>query len=186
MDTFTDVYRAQYEDGLRFVRRRAHPMNVDDIVGETFLAAWRRRGGLPEDPRPWLFGTARNATLDAHRGHRRQTAVAVRVMENGGEDSYDGLAQGEERMDLVTAWRRLSAADREVPALHVREGLTDRDAASETTLNVSEPPTSRRRSPSARPWASRSRTTTQRGPRPLGRGPRFRIAIRSAGVRGGT
>jgi DNA-directed RNA polymerase specialized sigma24 family protein len=38
---FTDEYRAHYEDVLRFVRRRAHPMNVDDIVGETFLAAWR-------------------------------------------------------------------------------------------------------------------------------------------------
>ncbi|WP_294003145.1 sigma factor [Streptomyces sp.] len=43
-------------------------MNVDDIVGETFLAAWRRRSELPEDPRPWLFGTARNAMLNAHRG----------------------------------------------------------------------------------------------------------------------
>ncbi|MGW2933149.1 RNA polymerase sigma factor [Streptomyces sp. NPDC001156] len=100
-DEFTDVYRAHYEDVLRFVRRRAHPMNVDDIVGETFLAAWRRRSGLPEDPRPWLFGTARNAMLNAHRGQRRQTAVAVRVMENGGDDSYDGLTQAEERMDLV-------------------------------------------------------------------------------------
>lgn len=48
-DEFTDVYRAHYDDVLRFVRRRAHPMNVDDIVGETFLAAWRRRSELPED-----------------------------------------------------------------------------------------------------------------------------------------
>src|SRR5262245_48381229 len=129
-DEFTDVYRAHYEDVLRFVRRRAHPMNVDDIVGETFLAAWRRRSELPEDPRPWLFGTARNAMLNAHRGQRRQTAVAVRVMENGGDDSYDGVTQAEERMDLVAAWRRLSAVDQEVLALHVWEGLTDRDAAT--------------------------------------------------------
>jgi RNA polymerase sigma-70 factor (ECF subfamily) len=129
-DEFTDVYRAHYEDVLRFVRRRAHPMNVDDIVGETFLAAWRRRRELPEDPRPWLFGTARNAMLNAHRGQRRQTAVAVRVMENGGDDNYDGLTQAEERMDLVAAWRQLSATDQEVLALHVWEGLPDRDAAT--------------------------------------------------------
>ncbi|MEU6574890.1 sigma-70 family RNA polymerase sigma factor [Streptomyces sp. NPDC046805] len=129
-DEFTDVYRAHYEDVLRFVRRRAHPMNVDDIVGETFLAAWRRRSELPEDPRPWLFGTARNAMLNAHRGQRRQTAVAVRVMENGGDDNYDGLTQAEERMDLVAAWRQLPAADQEVLALHVWEGLPDRDAAT--------------------------------------------------------
>jgi RNA polymerase sigma-70 factor (ECF subfamily) len=54
---FTDVYRAHYADVLRFVRRRAHPMNVDDIVAETFLTAWRRRRELPKEPRPWLFGT---------------------------------------------------------------------------------------------------------------------------------
>ncbi|MGW9024104.1 SDR family oxidoreductase [Streptomyces sp. NPDC055722] len=30
-DEFTDVHRAHCEDVLRFVRRRAHPMNVDDI-----------------------------------------------------------------------------------------------------------------------------------------------------------
>ncbi|MEU6602370.1 RNA polymerase sigma factor [Streptomyces flaveolus] len=51
------------------------------LVGETFLAAWRRRGDLPEDQRPWLFGTARNAMLNAHRGQQRRKAVAVRVME---------------------------------------------------------------------------------------------------------
>ncbi|WP_233273368.1 RNA polymerase sigma factor [Streptomyces broussonetiae] len=119
-DEFTDVHRAHYEDVLRFVRRRAHPMNVDDIVGETFLAAWCRRSELPKDPRPWLFGTARNALLNAHRGQRRQTAVAVRVPENGGDESYDGVTQAEERMDLVAAWRRLSAADQEVLALHDR------------------------------------------------------------------
>jgi RNA polymerase sigma factor (sigma-70 family) len=128
-DEFADVYRAHYDDVLRFVRRRAHPMNVDDIVGETFLAAWRRRSALPEDPRPWLFGTARHAMLNAHRGQRRQTALAVRVMENSG-DGYDGMAEAEERMDIVAAWRRLSAADQEVLALHVWEGLTDRAAAT--------------------------------------------------------
>ncbi|MDF3298753.1 hypothetical protein [Streptomyces tropicalis] len=53
--------------------------------------------------------------------------------------------------------------------------LTD----SETSHNVSKPPTPRRESPFTTSWASRSCTTTQRGPRPLGRGPRFRIAIRS-------
>jgi RNA polymerase sigma-70 factor (ECF subfamily) len=105
-------------------------MNVDDIVGETFLAAWRRRSELPEDPRPWLFGTARNAMLNAQRGKRRQAAVAVRVMEHSGDDSDDGMTRTEDRLDLIAAWRRLPAADQEVLALHVWEGLTDRAAAT--------------------------------------------------------
>ncbi|WP_329460674.1 RNA polymerase sigma factor [Streptomyces sp. NBC_01497] len=127
---FTDVYREHYEDVLRFVRRRAHPMYVDDIVSDTFLTAWRRWRELPEEPRPWLFGTARKVMLNAHRGQHRQTAVAVRIMEVGGDDSYDGMIAAENRMDLVSAWRQLSAADQEVLALHVWEGLPDRAAAS--------------------------------------------------------
>ncbi|MFE7765979.1 RNA polymerase sigma factor [Streptomyces sp. NPDC057438] len=110
---FTEVYRAHYADVLRFVRRRAHPMNVDDIVGETFLAAWRRRRELPEEPRSWLFGTARKVMLHAQRGMRRHTALAVRVQraaEAGGHDrAADPAALVDGRTDLAadgrwTAW----------------------------------------------------------------------------------
>jgi hypothetical protein len=98
---------------------------------------------------PWLFGTARNAMLNAHRGQRRQTAVAVRVMEYGGDDSYDGLTQAEERMDLVAAWRQLPAADQEVLALHVWEGLTDRDAATVLGCSRARPTRCAWRAPNA-------------------------------------
>lgn len=130
---FTDVYRAHYEDVLRFVRRRAHPMNVDDIVGETFLAAWRRRRELPDDPRPWLFGTARKVMLNANRGMRRHTALAVRVQqaaETGGHTrAADPAALVDGRMDLAAAWQSLAPADQEVLALHVWEQLSAKDAA---------------------------------------------------------
>ncbi|MFZ3561885.1 RNA polymerase sigma factor [Streptomyces sp. BH055] len=53
-------------------------MNVDDIVGETFLAAWRRRHELPADPRPWLFGAARNVMLNADRTMRRHSPLPTR------------------------------------------------------------------------------------------------------------
>ncbi|MBA2807886.1 sigma-70 family RNA polymerase sigma factor [Streptomyces sp. KM273126] len=130
---FTEVYRAHYEDVLRFVRRRAHPMNVDDIVGETFLTAWRRRRELPEEPRPWLFGTARKVMLNAGRGMRRQTALVVhiqQVVETGSHDrTVDATAQVDSRMELVAAWKSLPPADQEVLALHVWEGLAAKDAA---------------------------------------------------------
>ncbi|MFJ8109014.1 RNA polymerase sigma factor [Streptomyces sp. NPDC096132] len=131
---FTEVYRAHYEDVLRFVRRRAHPMNVDDIVGETFLTAWRRRRELPEDPRPWLFGTARKVMLNANRGMRRHSALAVRVQQAG--DAFgahpltaDPTARADDRMDLAAAWQSLADADQEVLALHVWEQLSAKDAA---------------------------------------------------------
>ncbi|WP_328440841.1 sigma-70 family RNA polymerase sigma factor [Streptomyces sp. NBC_00444] len=130
---FTDVYRAHYEDVLRFVRRRAHPMNVDDIVAETFLTAWRRRRERPRDPRPWLFGTARKVMLNANRGMRRYSALAVRIQEagQGGMSvvTVDPTASADSRMDLAAAWRSLAAADQEVLALHIWEELSTKDAA---------------------------------------------------------
>ncbi|MFD5074343.1 RNA polymerase sigma factor [Streptomyces sp. NPDC058371] len=132
---FTDVYRAHYEDVLRFVRRRAHPMNVDDIVGETFLAAWRRRRELPENPRPWLFGAARNVMLNANRGMRRQAALVVHIQQAAAtadvdDPAVDATAEVDSRIDLVAAWRSLPPADQEVLALHVWEELDARDAAT--------------------------------------------------------
>ena len=125
---FTEIYRANYPDLLRFVRRRAHPLNVDDIVGETFLVAWRRRRDLPDDPRPWLFRTARNAMLNSARGANRQTALAVRIGQ--ADDLPDpGMQLVEKRLDLVAAWRELAPVDQEVLALSVWEDLSAKDAA---------------------------------------------------------
>ncbi|WP_406460389.1 sigma-70 family RNA polymerase sigma factor [Streptomyces sp. NBC_01622] len=128
---FTEVYRAHYEDVLRFVRRRAHPMNVDDVVGETFLAAWRRRRELPENARPWLFGTARNLMLNANRGMRRQSALVVHIgrTATATADAHDPTAGVDSRLELVEAWQALAAADQEVLALHVWEDLGAKEAA---------------------------------------------------------
>ena len=125
---FTLLYRANYSDVLRFVRRRAHPLNVDDIVGETFLAAWRRRNELPTDPRPWLFGAARNVMLNSARGANRQTAVAVKIAQSASESS--AFPDVDTRVDVQDAWGALSAGDQEVLALHVWEDLSAKDAAA--------------------------------------------------------
>jgi RNA polymerase sigma factor (sigma-70 family) len=127
---FTEVYRASYSDLLRFVRRRAHPLNVDDIVGETYLAAWRRRAELPIDPRPWLFRTARNAMLNSSRGSNRQTALAVKIGHADDSARFAGTNELDQRIDLIAAWRELPAADQEVLALAVWEDLSTKDAAA--------------------------------------------------------
>lgn len=125
---FSAMYRAHYADVLAFARRRT--VQADDVVGETFLAAWRRRRDLPPDPRPWLFRTARNLMLNADRSARRQRAVAVRVAEHDRGDGYEPMLTAEARMDLVKAWRSLSTQDQELLALHAWEGLSDKEAAT--------------------------------------------------------
>lgn len=127
---FTRMYHEHYTDVLRFVRRRAHPTHVDDVVGETFLTAWRRRRELPEQPRPWLFRTARNVMLNTHRGADRQAALAVRVAEHRPDEAYDAMGDVVARLDMAVAWRQLTPLDQEVLALHVWEDLDARAAAT--------------------------------------------------------
>jgi RNA polymerase sigma-70 factor (ECF subfamily) len=157
---FTEIYRTHYPDVLRFVRRRAHPLNVDDIVGEAFLAAWRRRRDLPEDPRPWLFRTARNAMLNSERSANRQTAVAVRIGQADTPVSA-GTRGLDQRLDLVAAWRQLAPADQEVLALSVWEDLSTKDAAA--TLGCSRAAYAMRLTRAKRSLASQL-TTPATGP----------------------
>lgn len=122
------MYREHYPDVLRFVARRAEPAQADDIVGETFLTAWRKRTELPAEVRPWLFSTARNSMLNAGRGRRRRQALAVRIAERP-DPGHDPAPHVDARLDLAEAWKKLSAGDQEALALVVWDGLSDVQAA---------------------------------------------------------
>ena len=68
---FEAMYREHYPGVPRFVARRVEEAQIDDVVGETFLAAWRRRAELPEDVRTWLFASSGvPCPLTAWRGGR--------------------------------------------------------------------------------------------------------------------
>jgi RNA polymerase sigma-70 factor, ECF subfamily len=55
---------------------------ADDLLQETFLAAWRSRADLEHigDPRAWLYGIARNRVLMYLRGWRRAIAAYERLV----------------------------------------------------------------------------------------------------------
>lgn len=130
---FTAMYGAHYADVLRFVRRRAHPLNVDDVVSETFTAAWLRRASLPAVPLPWLYRTARNVMLNSARGTGRQQALAVRLAAFARVDTrvdVDGVETIERRLDLRAAFAALRPTDQEVLALDAWEDLDSRAAAA--------------------------------------------------------
>lgn len=124
-EQFTEMYEASYADVLRFVRRRAHPLVVDDIVGEAFLIAWQRRGVLPAEPRAWLFRTAMNVMMNAHRREQRQIDVAARV----GQSLQLSSADTDDRLDFEAAWSALSRIDQETLALRAWDDLTAAEAA---------------------------------------------------------
>jgi len=112
----------------RFVRRR-QTADVDDIVQQVFVTAWRRIDDVPDEPQPWLFTVARNAMLNDGRANRRKAALAVRLAStievatsNDDHDDNDDPA-------LTDAWQALSDVEREAIVLEAWDGLTGAQAA---------------------------------------------------------
>jgi RNA polymerase sigma-70 factor, ECF subfamily len=134
---FRAVFEATYDDVLRFAQRRVDPSHAEDVAADVFLVAWRRLDDVPEgdDARPWLFGVARATMLNHRRGERRRDALAVRVADASAPasiaDHPDDLgAQAAVRLDLASAWARLSPAEQETISLTVWEGLDARGAGA--------------------------------------------------------
>jgi RNA polymerase sigma factor (sigma-70 family) len=129
--SFTELYRSHYSAVLRFVRRRVREADVDDVVSETFLAAWRRQDEMAVAPLPWLYRTARNVILNANRAVGRREGLVVRIASMGGDaGAGDPVARFEQRQELVSLWQGLDPLDQEVLALQIWEGLTGQEAAA--------------------------------------------------------
>ena len=110
-----------------YARRRGHP-DADALAAEVMTIAWRRLSHVPlDDPRPWLFATARNLVLaDA----RRRTPAAGKV-----ERSAPAPEPLELDPKLRDALRSLSPTDREALLLVAWEDLTPAQAARSLGLN---------------------------------------------------
>jgi len=97
----------RYAWGLADVRS-----DVDDLVQETFLVAWRRRDALTvvgTSVLPWLLTTCRNASLNLNRQRRR-----VRL-----DELDDGVAQTH-----GPAWYRKLEHDAAIEQLaHVQDAI---------------------------------------------------------------
>lgn len=71
---FTELYEAHYASIRAYASACVSAGDVDDIVAETFLVAWRRSDDIPADwPRGWLIGVARNVVRVRQRASRRAT-----------------------------------------------------------------------------------------------------------------
>ena len=132
---FRATYADAYPDVLRFVTRRVHPSQAEDVVAEVFLVVWRRLGDLPpasSDARAWIFGIARRVILNTTRGDRRRAAMEIRLADPTMLSPLVGtdpevLAR---RVDLGRAWPRLAAADQEALALAYWEQVSSPEAAA--------------------------------------------------------
>jgi len=124
---FEELFRDNHDAVTRYVARRLPPDDVQDVVSETFIVAWRRKGELRGDPLPWLLGVARRVAANHLRGHARRSALTERLS----EQPHDPLAVVPEQSSrVIAALEALPARDREALMLIAWDGLEHRVAAS--------------------------------------------------------
>jgi RNA polymerase sigma-70 factor (ECF subfamily) len=132
---FDDLWRDHAQAVLRYARRRVVPADVDDVVAETFVVAWRRLDEVPEEALPWLLGVARGVSSNAVRSARRRDALADRVTATGEHDprraAPDTVAAAlDTDGSTVAALRSMSEVDRELLTLIAWDGLSHAEAAT--------------------------------------------------------
>lgn len=147
---FDELFTAHYADLYRFaVRRTSCQQDAEDLVAETLMVTWRRRGDLPPDDqlRLWLFGTARLILQNQWRSTRRRRKLLDRLRTATPLPAVDTMPAAVVDTDAGQALQRLATKDREVLILAAWEGLTAPEIA--VVLDIT-PDTARKRLERAR------------------------------------
>lgn len=110
-EAFAEVFRRHAPDLKRYVTRRLGADAAEDVVAETFLAAFHQRDAYDltrPSARPWLYGIATNLIGRYVRTEVRQ----LRLLERTGEDpvTESFTDRSDERVTAQASGRRLAGA----------------------------------------------------------------------------
>ena len=126
---FRSLYDCTLSRTSTFVRRAmaADFTNVEDVVAEVYLVAWRRLDDVPSPPEDqlWLFGVANKVIANHRRSVIRRSRLQTRL-----DQEPPGLApQAEPDDEVRAALRSLPRRERDALNLVIWEGLTSEEAA---------------------------------------------------------
>lgn len=133
-----------HEPGLRAWLRAQFPSlrDADDLVQDSFIRLLRaRESGPVENPRAFLFTTARNAALDRYR-HERVVPMEPLVREGPPSvepdkcDVAETVSRAQEIELLHQAIQSLPGRCREIMTLQKIHGLTNREIAARLGISV--------------------------------------------------
>jgi len=138
---FVDVYNRYYKHVYVYSRRRTTADRVDDVVAETFLAAWRKIDDVPEGDAtlPWLYGVAYRVLSKEWRTGSRRKRLNDKLANLGVESvrsSDDFLVVNQESELVLNAMSRLKPKDREMLRLAVWEEVDQATIAVVLDISV--------------------------------------------------
>lgn len=137
-DRFHVIFDRHARDIYRYLARRLEPAAAEDLVGETFLAAFRQRERYVAeraDARPWLYGIAtklvRKHWREEARTYRKLHRAEPHASEAGHADAVASAVTAQSaRAQLSSALARLRKPDRDVLLLAAWEELSYEEIAT--------------------------------------------------------
>ncbi len=108
-----------------YLRRRLYPLassDLDDLVEETLIVAWKKRADIPRDAElPWMIGVARNVLRNARRSRQRRNALESSLKVQPNDSSAEDYVVAD--ASVREALSKLTDDDREILMLNAWDGL---------------------------------------------------------------
>lgn len=139
-EEFGALFRAHIQEVTKFLARRLHSDQVEDMASDLFEVAWTKRDSIPKDfELPWLYKTARYLIANHRRKETGRANILATLAEPIAAPSAETIALAD--LELAEAWKKLSAKDQEVLALWAWDGLEVKEISislglSENAVNV--------------------------------------------------
>ena len=136
---FERLYDRHHARVAAYCRRRVRADQVDDLVAETFMVAWRRIDDVPdgEGGLPWLYRVAYRAVGHHWRSgtrRRRLDNKLVAVPDLSTSTPEDRVVDAEQTRRVLAAASRLNSRDAEILRLLSWEHLSRTEIAE--VLNI--------------------------------------------------
>lgn len=131
-DHLSELFRQHYDRIRAYARRRVGPDAAQEVVAETFLAAWRHVDELPDQVLPWLYRAAQLEVANYRRRVRADARLDRALVEHRLGDLQGQAADAsiEERTAVAAAFAQLSPTDRELLRLAAWEQVSSVEGAA--------------------------------------------------------
>ena len=126
---FEELFRSHADAVRGYALRRTSLDEVDDVVAETFLIAWRRFDDIPANAGPWLLGVARRVLSNRRRSDNRVVSLSDRLAERERRRPPMVTDDTDLRLTIEAALEQLPDKEREALRLLAWDGLSTADVA---------------------------------------------------------